>query len=82
MLVFVALQITRCYSFTTTVPTRLTKSAPTTQHEMAFELMDGFSYTEVLSNYPLVTSSLTSGCFCGIGDALAQHKESQEQLGY
>jgi hypothetical protein len=81
MLLFLALQITRCCTFTTTTPTRVTKRALTTQHEMAFELMDGVSYTEMLSNYPLVTSSLTSGCFCGIGDALAQHKESQEQLG-
>lgn len=78
LLLFVALQITRCYSFTTTRPTRLTRSAPTTRQHMAFELL---GYSEMLSDYPLVTSSLTSGCFCGIGDALAQHKESQEQLG-
>jgi Mpv17 / PMP22 family len=79
VLLFVVLHITTCYSFTTTRPTGLTRTPPaSTRRHMAFELI---GYTDMLADYPLVTSSLTSGCFCGIGDALAQHKESQEQVG-
>ncbi|CAB9526279.1 expressed unknown protein [Seminavis robusta] len=57
---------------------KVAAASTATRHNLAaMELADG--YNEMLAQYPLVTSSFTSGCLSGLGDAIAQHKEGREQ---